>query len=106
LFFSSWWDPTAQLCLPDRSSYSRRAQGQSTAEANYFYFIATKPLSLLGFHNKTLQRMARNGQVPGVQIEDLWRFRASALNEWLASKLALTPTRRIPQHFFSTPTNG
>lgn len=44
--------------------------------------------SLLGIHKKTLQRMARNGQVPGVQIGDLWRFRASALNEWLASKLA------------------
>jgi excisionase family DNA binding protein len=44
--------------------------------------------SLLGIHKKTLQRMARNGEVPGVQIGDLWRFRASALNEWLASKLA------------------
>lgn len=44
--------------------------------------------SLLGIHKKTLQRMARNGEVPGFQIGDLWRFRASALNEWLASKLA------------------
>jgi excisionase family DNA binding protein len=44
--------------------------------------------SLLGIHKKTLQRMARNGQLPGVQIGDLWRFRASTLNEWLASKLA------------------
>jgi hypothetical protein len=26
--------------------------------------------------------------VPGFQIGDLWRFRASTLNEWLASKLA------------------
>jgi excisionase family DNA binding protein len=32
--------------------------------------------------------MARNGELPGVQIGDLWRFRAFALNEWLASKLA------------------
>jgi excisionase family DNA binding protein len=44
--------------------------------------------SLLGIHKKTLQRMARNGQIPGVQIGDLWRFRASALNEWLEAKLA------------------
>jgi excisionase family DNA binding protein len=44
--------------------------------------------SLLGIHKKTLQRMARNGQIPGIQIGDLWRFRASALDEWLASKLA------------------
>ena len=44
--------------------------------------------ALLGIHKKTLQRMARTGEVPGFQIGDLWRFRASTLNEWLASKLA------------------
>jgi excisionase family DNA binding protein len=44
--------------------------------------------ALLGIHKKTLQRMARSGEVPGVQIGDLWRFRASTLNEWLASRLA------------------
>jgi excisionase family DNA binding protein len=37
--------------------------------------------ALLGIHKKTLQRMARNGEVPGFQIGDLWRFRASILNE-------------------------
>jgi hypothetical protein len=31
-------EPAAQLCALDRSSYSRRAQKKSTAEANYFYF--------------------------------------------------------------------
>ena len=44
--------------------------------------------SLLGIHKKTLQRMARNGEIPGFQIGDLWRFRASVLNEWLSSRLA------------------
>jgi hypothetical protein len=44
LFFSSWWEPAAQpraldhSSSPDHSSYSRRAQKKSTAEANYFYF--------------------------------------------------------------------
>lgn len=44
--------------------------------------------ALLKIHPKTLQKMARTGEIPGFQIGDLWRFRASALNEWLASKLA------------------
>lgn len=44
--------------------------------------------ALLCIHKKTLQRMARNGEVPGFQIGDLWRFRASALNEWLTSRMA------------------
>jgi hypothetical protein len=38
LFFSSWWEPAAQPCALGHSSYSRRAQKKSTAEANYFYF--------------------------------------------------------------------
>jgi excisionase family DNA binding protein len=40
---------------------------------------------LLQIHPKTLQRMARQGAVPGFRIGDLWRFRASALDEWLRS---------------------
>jgi excisionase family DNA binding protein len=41
---------------------------------------------LLRIHPKTLQRMARNRVINGVQIGKLWRFRASALNEWLSGK--------------------
>jgi len=37
----------------------------------------------LKIHPKTLQRKARRGEITGIQIGKLWRFRASALNEWL-----------------------
>ncbi|HJT71797.1 MAG TPA: helix-turn-helix domain-containing protein [Terriglobales bacterium] len=40
--------------------------------------------ALLKIHPKTLQRMARNREIPGIQIGKLWRFRASQLNEWMA----------------------
>ncbi len=43
---------------------------------------------LLKIHPKTLQRMAREGKIAGIQIGKLWRFRASVLNDWLAQKLA------------------
>jgi len=39
--------------------------------------------ALLRIHPKTLQKLARNGHVKGIQIGRLWRFRASALNRWL-----------------------
>ena len=45
--------------------------------------------ALLKIHPKTLQRLARNGKIPGFRIGKLWGFRASALNRWLESK---TPT--------------
>ena len=37
-----------------------------------------------GLHPKTVQRMARRGQLPAYRIGRYWRFRASELNEWLA----------------------
>jgi excisionase family DNA binding protein len=39
--------------------------------------------ALLKIHPKTLQKMARRGEVVAIQIGRLWRFRASALNRWL-----------------------
>jgi excisionase family DNA binding protein len=39
--------------------------------------------ALLNIHPKTLQRLARRGEVPGIQIGEMWRFRVSALNAWM-----------------------
>jgi len=39
--------------------------------------------ALLKIHPKTLQKMARRGEVVAIHIGRLWRFRASALNRWL-----------------------
>lgn len=41
---------------------------------------------LLRIHPKTLQRMARNREIHGVQVGKLWRFRASDLELWLKKK--------------------
>jgi excisionase family DNA binding protein len=43
--------------------------------------------ALLQVHPKTLPRLARQGAVPAFRIGDLWRFRASALDEWLRSRV-------------------
>ena len=43
--------------------------------------------ALLKIHPKTLQKLARDGKIPGVRIGKLWAFRASTLNRWLESKM-------------------
>jgi excisionase family DNA binding protein len=43
---------------------------------------------LLRIHPKTLQKMARNRQIRGIQVGKLWRFRASDLELWLKTKRA------------------
>ena len=47
---------------------------------------SSEAAALLRIHPKTLQRMARGGQIVGVQIGKLWRFRASVLNSCLIRK--------------------
>jgi len=42
---------------------------------------------LLRMHPRTLRVKARTGAIPGVQVGNRWRFRASTLDRWLG-KLA------------------
>jgi excisionase family DNA binding protein len=42
---------------------------------------------LLGLHPKTVQALARAGDVPCFRLGKYWRFRASVLNEWVESRL-------------------
>ncbi len=44
--------------------------------------------ALLQIHPKTLQRMARRGEVRGYQLGKLWRFRASNLIKCVSAEVA------------------
>lgn len=44
--------------------------------------------AIIGIHPKTLQKMARRGQIRGVHVGKLWRFRASTIEEWISRELA------------------
>jgi excisionase family DNA binding protein len=71
--------PTLEIRSADKKRV-RRAQGESNFESLLDVAEAAK---LLRIHPKTLRNKARRGIIPGVQVGRLWRFRASALNEWL-----------------------
>jgi excisionase family DNA binding protein len=42
---------------------------------------------LLRIHPKTLQALARKGEVPCLRMGKYWRFRASSLDAWVQNKL-------------------
>ncbi len=55
---------------------------------------------LLGnIHVKTLQRYARQGELPSYRVGGHWYFRASELDAWLRSRinLACHPCRRTEE---------
>jgi excisionase family DNA binding protein len=47
---------------------------------------SNKAAAMLGVHPRTLQRMVLRGQIVGVQVGKLWRFRASSIEEWIENK--------------------
>jgi excisionase family DNA binding protein len=63
-----------------------RIPPRSTADYNRVFeplLDSDEAAALLRIHPKTLQRMARRGEIPAIQIGKLWRFRASELSRWL-----------------------
>jgi excisionase family DNA binding protein len=44
--------------------------------------------TLLGIHHKTLQRLARNEQIPAHHIGRFWRYRASELDAWVRTAVS------------------
>ena len=85
--------------LPRKSSQVSASQppsfGPSPSHSRPRNELAFEPLldsdeaaQLLRIHPKTLQRMARNRQIHGIQVGKLWRFRASDLEMWLRTKKA------------------
>jgi excisionase family DNA binding protein len=68
---------------------SVRSETQETSDSvvNFERLLdSAEAAALLRIHPKTLQRMARGGEIAGIQIGKLWRFRASVLNSWLSQK--------------------
>jgi excisionase family DNA binding protein len=50
--------------------------------------------SLLGIHPKTLQRLARVGEIPAHRVARFWRYRASELDAWLQRSNGLESGRQ------------
>lgn len=44
--------------------------------------------AMLGVHPRTLQRMVLRGEIAGVHVGKLWRFRASSIDRWIERKEA------------------
>jgi len=53
--------------------------------------LTTKGASqVLRIHPKVLERMAKRGEIPALKVGKFWRYRASALDAWITSKLQST----------------
>jgi excisionase family DNA binding protein len=80
--------------LPGNSSHTTRTVDGRSVEPSGItarceaLLDSTEAAQLLRIHPKTLQRMARNRQIPAIKIGKLWRYSPSALLQWQQKKLA------------------
>ena len=63
--------------------HGHAAEGMSASLQFEPLLSDTQAGKILGLHPKTIQRLARRGEIPAVRIGRYWRFRASALNSWI-----------------------
>lgn len=57
---------------------------------------AVAAAKLLCTSPRTVKRMAARGEIPAIRVGTRWRFRASALDEWVRSRL-LSPSHPCPE---------
>jgi excisionase family DNA binding protein len=48
---------------------------------------AEQAAELLGLHPKTVKKLAQAGNLPGMKIGRVWRFRESSLDAWMSGQL-------------------
>jgi excisionase family DNA binding protein len=71
----------------ENSASSRRPPSRYAAPPERL-IDSEEAAAIIGIHPKTLQKMARRGQIRGVHVGKLWRFRASIIEEWIERELA------------------
>ena len=66
---------------------------------NFERFLDSRQAAaLLQIHPKTLQRLARKGEIRAMRVGKLWRFRASDLHAWVDLRLKLADYPCRPNH--------
>ena len=48
---------------------------------------STQVGEILGIHPKVAERMAKRGELPALKVGRFWRYRGSALEQWIDSQL-------------------
>jgi len=82
----------AQLRKPASNGCENESRSQPSnpsCQSNFEPLLdSAEAAALLKVHPNTLKKLARNGEVSAIQIGKLWRFRASALNDWVKSRMS------------------
>jgi excisionase family DNA binding protein len=66
--------------------------------------LTTKELAeYIKLNEKTVIKLAQNGQIPGVKIGNQWRFHLSAIDDYLQEKIVHAPDRKLDMIINAAP---
>ena len=81
-----------KIQLPARvEAHTTRTRLQASSTAAFVpepLLDTDQAAAIIRIHPKTLQKLARRGEIRAVQIGKVWRFRASVLEDWIQQKFA------------------
>ena len=83
--------PTETRMANAKQSVIVDAQEGRTAMPCERLINAIEAAAILKISTKTLKRLARKGSIPAMHVGRQWRFRASALNDWVEKRLSKNP---------------
>src|SRR6267143_1492705 len=84
------FSPVSTLAVEGFMSETHEATPVSQPFPHFERFLNSREAAgLLQVHPKTLQRLARKGEIRAMRIGKLWRFRASDLHTWVDLRLKL-----------------
>jgi excisionase family DNA binding protein len=76
------------MSMPNNEDPTVRKPPTNTLFAPEPLIDSEKAAAIIGIHPKTLQKMARAGEIRAVHVGKLWRFRASSIEEWINRRFA------------------
>jgi excisionase family DNA binding protein len=84
------FSPVSTLAAGGFMSEMHEATSVSQPFPHFERFLDSRQAAaLLQIHPKTLQRLARKGEIRAMRVGKLWRFRASDLHAWVDLRLKL-----------------
>ena len=72
----------------ERKPPAREISDSSRQDGTEHLLDSHEAAAMLKVHPRTLQRLAQRGEIAGVQVGKLWRFRASSISAWIDRRLA------------------
>jgi excisionase family DNA binding protein len=76
-----------KACSAEQRAAPNGSYSSSEPHAGEPLLTSQEASQVLKIHPKVLERMAKRGEVPALKVGKFWRYRATALDAWINSRI-------------------